>query len=435
MKHLVAPARGPVRKVAAAMAALFVAAGVSTGPPAGAAPSAPPAGAAAVAATAPPSEDPFYTPPPTLTGAPGDVIRSRPATFTLDPLFQTPVPGVASHQVLYRSTSATGEPNAVSGTVLVPTTPWLGRGSRPVVAYAPGTRGVGDVCAPSYTLTRGTDYEGLFVSGLLSRGWAVVVTDYEGLGTPGEHTYVVGQSEGRALLDAARAAQRLPGAGLSAQSPVGLMGYSQGGGAAGWAAQLEASYAPELDVRGTVAGGVPGDLQATAEFLDGGPFVIFGLLAGIGLDAAYPELDLESYLNDRGRELMEVKDTACLVNVDELDVVLETLAGTAFRSLDDYTTANPLDTPAWQARLGENRLGGARPQAPVYMYHGAVDEIVPYGQAAQLRRTWCDRGASVRWSVWPGEHALTMVEAYQAATDWLDNRFDGWWAYSNCWLP
>src|SRR5690606_37630094 len=110
------------------------------------------------------------------------------------------------------------------------------------------------------------------------------------------------------------------------------------------------SYAPELDVRGTVAGGVPGDLQATAEFLDGGPFIIFGLLAGIGLDAAYPELDLESFLNDRGRELMEVKDTACLVNVDELDVVLETLLGSAFRSLDDYTTTNPLDTPAWQAR-------------------------------------------------------------------------------------
>lgn len=417
------------RAVAITVALLMGLAAAGTGTPAGAAPDNP-----AAAATTP-DQDPFYTPPSPLTGDPGDVIRSRAATFTLDPVFRTPAPGVTSQQVLYRSTSATGQANAVSGTVLVPTAPWSGGGSRPVVAFAPGTRGVGDVCAPSYVLTRGTDYEGLFVAGMLARGWAVAVTDYEGLGTPGEHTYVVGQSEGRALLDIARAAQRLPGTGLSPQSPVGLMGYSQGGGAAGWAAQLEPSYAAELDVRGVVAGGVPGDLEAVADFVDGGPFVIFELLAGIGLDAAYPELDLDSYLDDRGRDLMAAKDDACLVNVDELDVLLETVVGTAFRDIDDFTTSNPLETAAWQDRLAENELGGAAPQAPVYMYHGLVDEIVPLGQAAQVRRTWCNRGANVRWSLWPGEHALTMVEAYGAATDWLDARFDGRRAWSNCWLP
>lgn len=415
--------------IAISAALLSGATGLAGGPPAGAAPAAPAAPAAA------PGDDPFYTPPSSLPGDPGDVIRQRASVFTLDPITRSPAAGVTANQVLYRSTSATGAANAVSGTVLVPSAPWRGPGTRPLVAYAPGTRGVGDACAPSYVMTRGTDYEGLFVAGLLSRGWAVAVTDYEGLGTPGEHTYVVGRAEGHAVLDIARAAQRLPGTGLSASSPVGLMGYSQGGGATGWAAQLEPTYASELDVRGVVAGGVPGDLTAVAEFVDGGPFVIFELLAGIGLDAAYPELDLESYMNERGQALMAAKDSACLVNVDALDDLLVTLVGTLFSGIDDYTTSNPLDTPQWQARLAENKLGGTKPQAPVYMYHGIVDEIVPLPQAAQLRRTWCNRGANVTWSLRPGEHALTLVEGYNSAANWLDARFDGNRAWSNCWLP
>ena len=136
------------------------------------------------------------------------------------------------------------------------------------------------------------------------------MSDYQGLGTPGPHTYMVGPAQGRAVLDIARAAQRLPGTGLSSSSPVGLMGYSQGGGAAGWAAELAATYAPELQVKGSVLGGVPGDLTATAEFLDGSLFVAFALMASLGLDAAYPELDLERYLNPRGQELVQTARTS-----------------------------------------------------------------------------------------------------------------------------
>src|SRR5690606_1875525 len=156
--------------------------------------------------------------------------------------------------------------------------------------------------------------------------------DYEGLGTPGQHTYVVGRSEGRAVLDMARAAQRLPGTGLSSSTPVGLMGYSQGGGAVAWAAELAGTYAPELNLKGTAAGGIPGDLPAVAEFVEGGPVVALALLASIGLDAAYPELDLEDYLNDRGRDLMETADDLCLVSVDGAS----TLIGTVFTSRMDY---------------------------------------------------------------------------------------------------
>lgn len=390
-----------------------------------------------VAACEPPSpgQDAFYTPPSPLPDVDaGSVISSRPSVFTLDPVGRVPVPGVASQQILYASTDVAGQAIAVSGTVLVPTSRWIGPGSRPLITYGVGTRGIGDDCAPSYTLSQGADYEGLFVKALLDRGWAVVVSDYQGLGTPGLHPYLVGKSQGRVLLDAARAALRMSGTGLASTSPVGIMGYSQGGQSAGWAAQLAPSYAPELEVKGTVAGGVPGDLLATAEADDGGPFVALALWAAIGFDAAYPELDLEQYLNDRGREFYA--DTTepgggCIVSIDGI----KSLVGSAFTNTSDYATPSPLDLPAWQARLGEQTLGAVKPSAPVFQYHAITDEMVPFGQAADLRRAWCSKGATVDWTVLPGEHLLGLVEGVPLGISWMAQRFAGLPTLGNCLVP
>jgi hypothetical protein len=379
-----------------------------------------------------PGDDAFYTPPaPLPAGSPGDVIRSRSSVFTLDPIGHAPVAGVTAKQVLYRSTNALGGAIAVSGTVLVPTAAWTGPGARPLVSYAVGTRGIGDDCAPSYTLTQGADYEGLFIKGLLDRGWAVAISDYEGLGTPGTHTYVVGQSEGRAVLDMARAAQRLPGTGLTASTPVGLFGYSQGGGAAAWAGQLAPTYAPTMNVKGIAAGGVPADLTAVAAALEGSPFVALMFLASVGLDAAYPELNLETYLNAEGQSLQAQAQDFCIASFDGITTVF----GTAFHSRNDYVTTDPLNNAAWKARLAQNKLGGSKPTAPAFLFHGIIDEMVAFGQGAQFRRDWCDKGANVTWSVQPGEHVLTMATGYAPASQFLADRFAGIPVISNCWLP
>jgi hypothetical protein len=378
-----------------------------------------------------PEDDGFYQNTPPVPGAAnGDVLRWREGRFTLDPVNQIPSPGVDSWQIIYQSRNATGEAISVSGTVLVPTTPWL-IGKRPIIGWSVGTRGLGDACAPSYTMTQGIDYEGAFIAAALAKGWAVAVSDYEGLGTPGTHTYMVGPAQGRAALDVIRAAQRLPAAGLAADAPVGLMGYSQGGGAAGWATELAGSYAPELNIRGSAIGGVPGDLARTAEFLDGSLAVAFALMAAVGLDTAYDDLDLEGYLSPRGEELVARADELCLVSVDGV----KTLADTLFTEIADYTTSNPLDTPVWQARLAEQELGHAPPEMPVFMYHGVVDEIVPFDQAADLRRDWCDAGANVEWSILPGEHLLGMIEGAPLALSWMEARMWGWPTFGNCWLP
>lgn len=114
-----------------------------------------------------------------------------------------------AYEVLYRSTNAQNGAIAVSGTVLVPRAAWTGRGTRPLAAYATGTQGWADSCAPSRSMTAGSFDESFAVTNMLRRGWAVAVTDYPGLGTPGDHQYNVGIAEGRSVLDVLRAATRL----------------------------------------------------------------------------------------------------------------------------------------------------------------------------------------------------------------------------------
>ncbi|MGH3525514.1 MAG: lipase family protein, partial [Mycobacterium sp.] len=215
--------------------------------------------------------DEFYTPPDSLpTGQPGDLIRTEPSRLVLEPSGQLGAFVATGTRIMYRSTDARGKPNAITGTYFEPDNPWPGNGPRPLIAYAPGTQGQGDQCAPSRMFNQGIhwspwldimfNYEELFVATMVARGFAIVMTDYEGLGTPGVHTYVSRLAEGQALLDAARAAQRLPDTSLDPQGPVAFWGYSQGGGAAASAAELAPGYAPDLDVVGTYAGAPPADL-------------------------------------------------------------------------------------------------------------------------------------------------------------------------------
>ncbi|MFI6514251.1 lipase family protein [Spirillospora sp. NPDC050679] len=370
-----------------------------------------------------PQDDPFYQPPsPLPPGKPGDVIRSRPAKFAL-------APSVKSWQVLYRSEDAQGAPTAVSGTVLVPDKPWKGKGERPVVSYTVGTRGVGDDCAPSYTLTTGLDYEQFTINDLVNKGWAVVVTDMQGLGTPGVHPYIVGRAAGRNALDVVRAAQRLPETGLGASNPVAVSGYSQGGSTAGWAAELAGAYAPELNLKGVAANGVPADPIAMGRFLDGTLGAGLMFLAGLGFDAAYPELNLDGVLNDAGKKLKEDFKNVCLVSVGGLPAI----GSTAFRRISDFATRDILQDPAWQARFNENKLGGTKPGVPVFQGHAMLDELVGFQQADALHRDWCKAGANLTWKTYgAAEHLVGFLRAWPDTVNFLNDRFQDKPVKGNC---
>lgn len=371
-----------------------------------------------------PREEDFYLPPdPLPAGEPGDVIRAEPVEAFLDPLRADRFPADV-WRVMYLSTDSLGEPMAVTGTVMVPTAPWEGEGERPLVAHAIGTHGLGDQCAPSVGLTRGLEFEAPLMKRIIDDGYAMVVPDYEGFGTPGVHTFMAGRSQGRAVLDSLRAATRLAGADVPAGSPMGVSGFSQGGGAAVWAAQLHPDYAPELPLAGVAAGGVPADLYRVARSLEGGAYFSFLGFAAIGLDNAYPDLSLGEHLDGDGAALMADLEDDCLV---------EALPKGMFMSLDDVTVSDPLDTPRWRERLAENLPGETVPTVPLYMYHSALDDAIPIGQAAELRDRYCAAGADLQWHrTYSGGHATSMYLDHQGAHDWMGDRLAGRPTHSTC---
>ncbi len=120
--------------------------------------------------------------------------------------------------MLYQSTDQHGKPDWVTGTVIVPTAKWSGKGERPVVTYAEGTQGLAHQCAPSLQIAEGTEYDGGAIIESLKKGYAVTVTDYQGYTNGSVPTYTAGKAEGQAVLDAVRAGRQIPGSGISSRA-------------------------------------------------------------------------------------------------------------------------------------------------------------------------------------------------------------------------
>lgn len=368
-----------------------------------------------------PRSDPFYVPPSTLpAGSHGTLIRAR----------QFLPIGLAAWgwQIMYKSTDVSGNPIAVTGTVLVPWTPWFQISPRPIIGWASGTQGVADICAPSHQLAVGTDYEAATgpLGWTLGRGWAIAMTDYQGLGTPGDHTYGVAIPTGRAMLDAVTAAQQLGAANLSANAPVGLVGYLQGGHAAAIAAEIQPGYAPALKVKGVVAGAGPSNVDVLYAAHNGGLFggVLPYLL--IGLNAAYPELSLDSILTSYGKAVIaEARNNKCLF------VMAASYPGTSDAVL--VNSPGILDRPDWKARFQQQRTGTATPAVPALVYAGLLDEVVPYADSKKTFTAWCAGGAKALFkTIGITEHATGMLLGLPIALDWMGDRFAGEPAPSNC---
>lgn len=191
---------------------------------------------------------PFYTWTDEIPAKPGEMLRTEPLDRTLG----LPEAG-RQFRILYSSTDGIDgkTPAVVSGMVFIP------RGSPPeggwpLIAWAHGTTGVADICAPSWAAMSYRDME--YLTAWLGQGYAIVATDYQGLGTPGPHPYLAVRPEAYSVLDSIRAVQaRFP----ELSRRVVIVGQSQGAGAAFATAGLAPDYAPELDIRGTVATGIP----------------------------------------------------------------------------------------------------------------------------------------------------------------------------------
>ncbi|MFI7098638.1 alpha/beta fold hydrolase [Streptomyces sp. NPDC050161] len=368
----------------------------------------------------------FYEPPARLPAHNGDVIRSEPSAFYLDSLKAIKV-NASAIRIMYRTTDRAGKPIAVTGTVLTPRT--HRHAPRPIIAFAPGTQGLADKCAPSRQLAEGTEYEALPIKGLLDKGYAVVVTDYQGLGTPGVHTYMNREVQGRAVLDSIRAAQRLETANLPDSGPVALYGYSQGGGAAASAAELARTYAPELKIKGAVVGAPPADMDKVADSLDGSAYSAFFNYAFSGLAAGYG-IDTGPYLNSRGKQVTDdLRDNQCTTQA----IGKYPFLGSRLLTVDGRPLTERLKRAPWKAIVAEQKLGNRKPAMPILLSHSVLDDVIPHRVGESLAADWCRRGATVKFTsnYIPGHIAATAGTSAEGAP-WLADRFSGKAAPSTC---
>jgi len=358
----------------------------------------------------------FYTAPdPLPSDVPGTLIRAEPMEpFTDDSL---------AWRVLYVSTAVDGTPIAVSGMVAAPAGP-APEGGRDVVSWAHGLTGLEDRCAPSRGFRFfGHDFYELAPE-IVAAGYVGVATDYEGLGTPGVHPYLVGPSEGRGVLDIVKAAQQVED--TYANDRVVVWGLSQGGHAALFAGEIAPSWAPELEVLGVAATAPGGELDTVAMSAPLFPRLRFILwYIAMGFEAAYDELSMNDVFDPDTLGTIEglVNDEACF---EEFEAAGRDFEGPVFMT-------NPVELSVWKDRLSESSPGYAPIEAPVLVLQSEDDPTVPIVLTNVTVDRLCAIGSEVDYRVLQGlGHDETSRVHVPTVIEWIGERFAGQAASSAC---
>lgn len=362
-----------------------------------------------------PTADPtFYdvtTLDPAAVGAakPGDVLRSEAVELT------GPLTGESGWRILYRSTTAEGAPAVVSGIVLVPEGA-APEGGRPVVAWAHGTTGIADRCAPSATGNLFYDDYGAEGRSLLNQGFVVTATDYHGLGTPGVHTYHRSEELARATIDSVTAAHRLSKAG-PLKPQWATVGHSEGGLASLAVDARSASTPPELDYRGSVVAAPTPPLGTYAPIMfqiEGRGYAVLLLEAVAGIA---PDLAPSVALGPEAASREALLTHGCWEE--------------AVPGFDDIDPADMLASPKIGQRLAEVMASWAAyhptdAQGPLLVVQGEADDSVLPPLTAHLVDQLCTTGRAVTYRTYPGAgHDEVMAASASDASAWLSARFAG----------
>jgi hypothetical protein len=331
---------------------------------------------------------------------------------------------ITATQLLYRTTDMHGNPEAAATTVIVPTE----RGPEaitPVVSYQCAIDAVSSRCFPSYALRRRAvapgavaQFEFLLIAAALAEGWALSVPDHEGRngmwGAPYEPGYHV--------LDGLRATLNTERLGLSPSAPIGLWGYSGGGLASAWAAEMSGSYAPDLNVVGAVLGSPVGDPGHTfrrlnGTYMSGLPALVVAALADI-----YPELNkiIQEHATKEGKDLLQrlhhwttAEALIRMVKKDMDDMV-------------DVPLEEILDTPEVKHVFDDIKLGAAVPTPPVLIVQAVHDQLMSVADIDELADTYSAGGADVTYHRdLLSEHLSLYPLSAPMALRWLTDRFNG----------
>lgn len=378
----------------------------------------------------PPSRDPWYKAPADWESKPpGTILRSRKAPGNLSAII-----GNASeaYNLLYRTTDSRFQPSWAVTTILVPSSPTISKNDTlgNIVSYQIAYDSADVDASPSYAMytadedSRLTNFpsDNIYISELLSKGWYVNVPDYEGpLGSFG-----AGVMSGHATLDSVRAI-------LSAQLAIGdgsfqyaLWGYSGGGLASGWAAELCVQYAPELNFSGVVLGGAATNFSSIFNAVDG--TAAAGLLpaALVGLTSQFPDArnELIEHLNTDGPF-----NATSFLTTENLTFA-EELAVFAGHKIEDYFVDGqfPLTLPrVAKAAYSNTYLGyNGVPPMPVFGYKAIEDRLAMVEVTDLLFERYCEVGANVLYERnTVGGHVAEIINGAPRSVNWLASIFEG----------
>lgn len=391
-------------------------------------------------------EDSFYRysgSAPLSAYAPGAVLARRSISYHLSGI-ALPLTVV---QLLYRTTSETGAPEANTTSVIEPPIP-LGPATS-VVAYQSFYDSLNPADSPSRALAGATNAggtsfaeEGLLILPELLAGHAVVVADTEGP----DADFAAMREYGYATLDSIRAAFKAPAADLASDAKVALLGYSGGGIASEWAAELAPRYAPDVNRRliGAAMGGLPVDPEHMLSYVDGTKkWSAVTPMAIAGLARAF-HLDLTQYLTPAG--------FAAYNRARDIDInsAFTDLAYSKWSKLVKPQYPTPDSIPGLGSRLATLIMGtGGTPTIPMLVgqglageqedtppspVYGAGDGVMIAGDTRTLVRQYCARGLSVDYNEYPqGSHTSAAIYPWLGqATAWIAAQFAGMRPSNDC---
>ncbi|KAF3391552.1 Lipase A [Penicillium rolfsii] len=394
--------------------------------------------AAFAASITPPSQDPWYTQPSNISDyAAGEMIRSRSVSPQLESFLSLPVnvSVKAVYQYLFRTTDSLGDAVASAVTLIEP----YNSDPSKLVGYQAFYDSANVDCSPSYTLqadneSLGSSTSGLnvsqdvpFIAAALNLGWWVFTTDYEGLNAE----FAVGLQSGHAVLDSTRVVlHEGPSVGLSRNARYALWGYSGGALAATWAAELQSSYAPELDYAGVAVGGTTPNTTSVVQTINAGPHAGLAFSGIYGISKAFPNFTTwlsESLISEKSAQFYSIAD-GCISQASSQGSVQDLFTYFVNGDASFYEDV-PQSVFLWSGQMG---LHGT-PAAPMFVYKAVGDEISPVEDTDDLVKKYCGAGAHIEYHRdLAGNHETEAITGSASALEWISDRLRGKVVKSGC---
>ena len=344
--------------------------------------------------------------------------------ISADPVVDTPA-GMQAWRIQYWTRTDRGRAIRATGMVVAPREA-IPREPRNVLAWTHGTWGVASKCAPSLSANFWQVTPALQA---VSRGYTVVAPDYPGLGGDGVHPFLAGVDTGRSVLDAVRAARGISGA--AAGNRVAVWGESQGGHAALWTGQVARAYAPDLRLVGVAAAAPPTDLIQNLR-LSSNKTVRAFFMAYIGATwSQHYGAPLSTFGGPQTQAIMKrLADNTCieLNSKPKLGTIVGILTlQNRFKNID-LGRIQP-----WAGLARRNSPTTADFGLPLLIAQNAKDDLVAPSVTRNHGRALCRTRARVRWIDIAGAgHATSAKDSATATLQWIDDRFAGQRAPSDC---